>query len=44
MIASGIDSFEAARMAGASIELIDKHYRRLRQDRMRAKLDSIALA
>ena len=44
MIVSDIDSFEAARMAGASIELVDKHYRHLRHDRMRAKLDAITLA
>jgi integrase len=43
MIAHGIDSFEVARMAGTSTEMIDKHYGHLRHDRMRAKLDAIAL-
>lgn len=43
MIANGIDSFEVARMAGTSTEMIDKHYGHLRHDRMRAKLDAIAL-
>ncbi|MGN8106903.1 tyrosine-type recombinase/integrase [Paraburkholderia sp. 22098] len=43
MIANGIDSFEVARMAGTSTEMIDKHYGHLRHDRMRAKLDAIAI-
>ena len=43
MIASGIDSFEVARMAGTSTEMIDKHYGHLQHDRMRAKLDAIAI-
>jgi DNA-binding CsgD family transcriptional regulator len=43
MIASGIASFEAARMAGTSNEMIDKHYGHLRHDRMRAKLGAIAI-
>lgn len=43
MIAHGVDSFEAARMAGTSTEMIDKHYGHLRHDRMRAKLDAIAI-
>lgn len=43
MIASGIDSFEVARMAGTSTEMIDKHYGHLRHDRMRAKLDAVAI-
>ena len=43
MIAHGIDSFEVARMAGASTEMIDKHYGHLRHDRMRTKLDAIAM-
>jgi integrase len=43
MIASGIDSFEVARMAGTSTAMIDKHYGHLRHDRMRAKLDAIAI-
>ncbi|WP_270958890.1 tyrosine-type recombinase/integrase [Burkholderia pseudomallei] len=43
MIASGVDSFEVARMAGTSTEMIDKHYGHLRHDRMRAKLDAIAI-
>ncbi|MFL9904773.1 tyrosine-type recombinase/integrase [Paraburkholderia sp. RL17-337-BIB-A] len=43
MIANGIDSFEVARMAGTSTEMIDKHYGHLQHDRMRAKLDAIAI-
>ncbi|WP_144143751.1 tyrosine-type recombinase/integrase [Paraburkholderia sp. BCC1884] len=43
MIANGIDSFEVARMAGTSTEMIDKHYGHLRHDRMRAKLDAIGI-
>lgn len=43
MIANGIDSFEVARMAGTSTEMIDKHYGHLRHDRMRTKLDAIAI-
>lgn len=43
MIASGIDSFEVARMAGTSTEMIDNHHGHLRHDRMRAKLDAIAI-
>jgi integrase len=43
MIANGIDSFEVARMAGTSTEMIDEHYGHLRHDRMRAKLDAIAI-
>ncbi|RQZ49997.1 tyrosine-type recombinase/integrase [Burkholderia sp. Bp9099] len=43
MIANGIDSFEVARMAGTSTEMIDKHYGHLRHDRMRAKLDAVAI-
>ena len=43
MIAHGIDSFEVARMAGTSTEMIDKHYGHLRHDRMRTKLDAIAI-
>lgn len=43
MIANGIDSFEVARMAGTSTEMIDKHYGHLRHDKMRAKLDAIAM-
>lgn len=43
MIASGIDSFEVARMAGTSTAMIDKHYGHLRHDRMRDKLDAIAI-
>ncbi|MGS0625011.1 tyrosine-type recombinase/integrase [Ralstonia sp. VS2407] len=44
MIASGrMDSFEVARMAGTSTEMIDKHYGHLRHDRVRAKLDAIGI-
>jgi integrase len=43
MIANGIDSFEVARMAGTSTEMIDKHYGHLRHDRMRTKLDAIGI-
>lgn len=43
MIANGLDSFEVAKMAGTSTEMIDKHYGHLRHDRMRAKLDAIAI-
>jgi hypothetical protein len=43
MIASGIDSFEVARMPGTSTEMIDKHYGHLRHDWMRAKLDAISI-
>ncbi|MEA3117230.1 MAG: hypothetical protein QOI13_500 [Paraburkholderia sp.] len=43
MIANGIDSFEVARMAGTSTEMIDKHYGHLRHDKMRARLDAIAM-
>lgn len=39
MIASGIDSFIVARLAGTSSAMIDKHYGHLRHDRTRAKLD-----
>ncbi|HYE35671.1 site-specific integrase [Methylocaldum sp.] len=39
MIASGIDSFIVARLAGTSTAMIDKHYGHLRHDRTRAKLD-----
>lgn len=39
MIASGIDSFIVARLAGTSTQMIDKHYGHLRHDRTRAKLD-----
>lgn len=39
MIASGIDSFIVARLAGTSTTMIDKHYGHLRHDRTRAKLD-----
>ncbi|ALP61589.1 tyrosine-type recombinase/integrase [Paraburkholderia caribensis] len=43
MIAHGLDSFEVARMAGTSSEMIDKHYGHLRHDRMRAKLDAVGI-
>lgn len=43
MVASRIDSFEAATMAGTSTEVLDEHYGHLRHDRMRAKLDAIAI-
>ncbi|WCM19770.1 hypothetical protein NDK50_20540 [Paraburkholderia bryophila] len=43
MVASRIDSFEVATMVGTSTEVIDEHYGHLRHDRMRAKLDAIAI-
>ncbi|RQZ24060.1 site-specific integrase [Burkholderia sp. Bp9017] len=43
MIASGMDSFKVARMAGTSTAMIDKHYGHLRHDKMRAELDAIGM-
>jgi integrase len=43
MIASGMDSFEVAKLAGTSTLMIDKHYGHLRHDRMREKLDAVAM-
>lgn len=43
MIASGIDSYEVARMTETSTEMIDKRYGHLRHDRTQAKLDAMAI-
>ncbi|KVG57511.1 tyrosine-type recombinase/integrase [Burkholderia territorii] len=43
MIASGMDSFVVARLAGTSTAMIDKHYGRLRHDLTRVQLDAAAL-
>ncbi len=39
MIASGIDAFTIARLAGTSTAMIDRHYGHLAHDRTREKLD-----
>jgi integrase len=43
MIASGMDSFIVAKLAGTSTDMIDKHYGHLRHDKTRAKLDAVAM-
>jgi integrase len=43
MIASGMDSFVVARLAGTSTAMIDKHYGHLRHDATRARLDAVQM-
>jgi integrase len=43
MIASGMDSFVVAKLAGTSTTMIDKHYGHLRHDTTRAKLDAVQM-
>jgi site-specific recombinase XerD len=43
MIIAGVDVFSVARLTGTSSAMIDKHYGHLCGDRMRAKLDAVAM-
>jgi integrase len=43
MIASGMDSFVVAKLAGTSSAMIDKHYGHLRHDSTRARLDAVQM-
>jgi integrase len=43
MIASGMDSFVVAKLAGTSTAMIDKHYGHLRHDSTRARLDAVQM-
>ena len=43
MIASGIDSFVVAALAGTSTDMIDRFYGHLKHDRTRAKLDNVQM-
>lgn len=43
LIASGMDSFLVAKLAGTSTAMIDKHYGHLKHDKMREELDRVKM-